>query len=261
MTEKRKLTIFSFTDLKKQHVPIVSLTAYDYFTAKYLDEAGVDLILVGDSVEMVLYGSETTLSATMQKMLYHTEAVARAVKHAFVSADMPFLSYQGSINDAVINAGKFLQVGAQAVKIEGGKNFANVAKAMIESGIPVLGHIGMLPQSVNELGGYRTQGKSEAEAERLIEDALMLQDVGVFALVIEKTYSETAARITEAMKIPTIGIGSGPHCDGQILVLNDILGLYDKFMPPFARKYTDLKSEIIKAASQFAEDVRNKKFP
>jgi len=261
MARDSKITVKTILKKKVEGVPIVALTAYDYFTAKYLDEAGVDLILVGDSVEMVLYGSETTLTASMEKMLYHTEAVAKAVKRALVVADMPFLSYQTSIKDAIINAGRFLKAGAQAVKPEGGAEFAETIKALVNSGIPVLAHIGMLPQSVHKLGGYTTQGAEETSAKKLLEDAHAVEEAGAFAVVLEKVEEKTAKKITEELSIPTIGIGSGPYCDGQILVVNDILGLFDRFTPPFVKKYANLKEEIIKAAKKFAEDVREKKFP
>ena len=213
MARDGKITVKTILKKKAEGVPIVALTAYDYFTAKYLDEAGVDLILVGDSVEMVLYGSETTLTASMEKMLYHTEAVAKAVKRALVVADMPFLSYQTSIKDAIINAGRFLKAGAQAVKPEGGAEFAETIKALVNSGIPVLAHIGMLPQSVHKLGGYTTQGAEETSAKKLLEDAHAVEEAGAFAVVLEKVEEKTAKKITEELSIPTIGIGSGPYCD------------------------------------------------
>ncbi|RKZ33593.1 3-methyl-2-oxobutanoate hydroxymethyltransferase [bacterium] len=256
-----KITVRNILELKESGKPIVALTAYDYFTAKYIDSAGVDIILVGDSLEMVIYGSDTTLTANMDKMLFHTEAVAKATKNAMVVGDMPFLSYQGSLGDAVLNAGRFLQAGAQAVKIEGGWKFSAVVRAIVDSGIPVMGHIGMLPQSVHRIGGYITQGEDEDSSRRLFEDASSLQEAGAFSIVLEKVDSNTAKKITQNLNIPTIGIGAGSHCDGQILVINDILGLYDKFTPPFVKQYTNLKEEIIRSAKSYAEDVRNKKFP
>ncbi|MCD6530868.1 3-methyl-2-oxobutanoate hydroxymethyltransferase [bacterium] len=254
-------TVRDIWKLTRDGQPIVALTAYDYFTAKYVDEAGVDIILVGDSLEMVIYGSDTTHTATMEKMLYHTEAVARAVKNAMVVADMPFLSYHTGIGDAVKNAGRFIQAGAQAVKLEGGWKFAAVVKAIVDSGIPVMGHIGMLPQSIHRIGGYFTQGADEETASMLYEDARALQESGAFAVVLEKVHPQTAEKITGMLEIPTIGIGSGPHCDGQILVVNDILGLFDKFTPPFVKKYAEIKSQIIEAVKKYANDVRTKKFP
>lgn len=241
--------------------PIVSLTAYDYFTASFVDQAGVDLILVGDSVAMVLYGYPNTLMADMPMMLRHTEAVASATQNALVVADMPFLSYQTSISDAIRNAGKFLKVGAQAVKIEGGWKYSATIKALVESGIPVLGHIGMLPQSVNRFGGYKLRGTEPDDERELIEDAQAIEEAGAFAVVIEKIVPGVAQKITQAIKIPTIGIGSGPYCDGQILVINDILGLFDKFTPPYVKKYANLKEIIVEAVRKYADDVKNGKYP
>ena len=256
-----RITAKSLIELKRAGEHIAALTAYDYFIASFLDSAGLDIILIGDSLEMAIYGADTTLTATMEKMLYHTEAVAKAVKHALVVGDMPFLSYQTTIGEAVQNAGKFMQAGAQAVKLEGGWKYAATARAIVDAGIPVMGHIGMLPQSVHKTGGYVTQGKDEDAALALLQDAAELQNVGVFAIVLEKVFPKTAERITKSLEIPTIGIGSGPHCDGQILVTNDILGLYDKFTPPFVKKYADLKKAIIEAAKSYANEVKAKKYP
>ena len=258
---KNKITINSLLELKRKGEPISALTAYDYFTASFLDTAGVDIILIGDSLEMVIYGAENTLTATMDKMLFHTQAVAKAVEHALIVADMPFLSFQTTISEAVQNAGKFLQAGANAVKIEGGWKYAAAVRAMTDAGIPVMGHIGMLPQSVNKIGGYITQGADEDTAQALLHDASLIQEEGAFAIVLEKVFPDTAKRITASLEIPTIGIGSGPHCDGQILVVNDILGLFDRFTPPFVKKYADLKSEIINAAKAYIADVKSKKYP
>ncbi len=258
---KKRVTARAIRDYKQRGDIISALTAYDYFTASFLDAAGVDIILVGDSVEMVIYGAETTLTANMEKMLFHTEAVARAVNHALVVADMPFLSYQTTVGEAVQNAGKFIRAGAQAVKVEGGWKFAPVVRAIVDAGIPVMGHIGMLPQSIHRAGGYITQGADEESQRQLLEDASAIQEAGAFSIVLEKVHHQAAKRITEAIEIPTIGIGSGPHCDGQILVINDILGLYDKFTPPFVKKYADLKPVIIDAAKKFISDVKNGKYP
>ncbi len=260
MTDTGKITVKTLQKMKQSGELIAALTAYDFFTASFLDSAGTDIILIGDSVEMVLYGAESTLTANMQKMLFHTEAVARAVNRALVIADMPFLSYQTSLGDAIQNAGELLQAGASAVKIEGGWKFAPVVRAMVDSGIPVMGHIGMLPQSFNKTGGYFVQGKDEDSARQLMEDASALQEAGAFSIVIEKVAADTAAKITESLEIPTIGIGAGAKCDGQILVVNDILGLFDKFTPPFVKKYADLKPQIINAAKKYIEDVKGKKF-
>ncbi len=256
-----KVTVKTLAEMKRKGEPIAALTAYDYFTAAFLDQAGVDLILIGDSIGMVVYGDTTTLRVDMDTMLRHTEAVARAVERALVVADMPFLSYQCGLSEAVYNAGLLLQAGASAVKLEGGWKFAPTVKAIVDSGIPVLGHIGMLPQSIHKMGGYTTQGKDDESAAALLEDAAALEEAGAFAVVLEKVYPKTAKRITEALEIPTIGIGSGPHCDGQILVVNDILGLFDRFTPPFVKKYADLKEKIIKAAREYVDDVKNKRYP
>lgn len=241
--------------------PITSLTAYDYFTASFIDQAGVDLILVGDSVAMVLYGYQNTLKADIPMMLRHTEAVASATKNALVVADMPFLSYQTSIGDAIKNAGELLRAGAQAVKIEGGWKYSATIKALVETGIPVLGHIGMLPQSVNRLGGYKLRGTEPDEEAELLEDARSIEEAGAFAVVIEKVEKNVSRKITETLKIPTIGIGSGSHCDGQILVINDILGLFDRFTPPYVKQYANLKEIIIDAVKRYIDDVKNKKYP
>ena len=256
-----RITVSRLMEIYRAGEPIAALTAYDYFTASFIDSVGVDIILVGDSVEMVLYGADSTLTASMEKMLSHTEAVAEGVKRSLVVADMPFLSYQTSLADAVRNAGQFLQAGAQAVKLEGGWRYAPVVRAIVDAGIPVMAHIGMLPQSVHKIGGYITQGRDEDEIRTLLEDASALQEAGAFSIVLEKIDKNNAKRITDSTEIPTIGIGSGPHCDGQILVVNDILGMYDKFTPPFVKKYADIKSEIIKAASAYVKDVKQKKYP
>jgi len=255
------ITVLTLLEMKKSGKPIAALTAYDFFTAKFLDKAGIDLILVGDSIEMVLYGAKTTITANIDKIAFHTEAVAKGARHAMVVGDMPFLSYHCSIAETLKNAGRLMQAGAKAVKIEGGAKFADTVRAMVDSGIPVLGHLGMLPQSIHRIGGYIIHGEDEESAEKLMDDALALEQAGVFAIVLEKVYHETAAKLTDFLKIPTIGIGSGVHCDGQILVVNDILGLFDRFEPEFAKKYTDLKPMIIEAAKSYVDDVKDKKFP
>ncbi|MCD6594161.1 3-methyl-2-oxobutanoate hydroxymethyltransferase [bacterium] len=257
----RKTNVRTIWEKAHNSEPIVAITAYDYFTAKYVDEAGVDIVLIGDSLEMVVYGKETTHTATMEKMIYHTEAVASAVKNAMVIGDMPFMSYHGSIQKAVENAGRFIRAGAQAVKLEGGTKMSDTVRAITDAGIPVMGHIGMLPQWVHRIGGYITTGKDEKSARILVDDGKALENAGAFAVVLEKVSSDATKLITAQLDIPTIGIGSGIYCDGQILVVNDILGLFDKFAPPFAKKYTDLKTEIIGAVKQYTDDVRNKKFP
>ena len=240
---------------------IASLTAYDFFTAKYIDSAGIDFILVGDSINMVIYGQKTTLSATMEVMLAHTKAVSLGVSNALVVGDLPFMSYQPSLEDAIRNAGKLILAGAGAVKLEGGDEVAHIAKKLVQSGIPCMGHIGMQPQSVHRFGGYITAGKTPESRESLLQSAKALEQTGCFAIVLEKVEREVASQITKEIGIPTIGIGSGPDCDGQILVVNDILGLYDTFTPPFVKKYANLKPVIIDAAKAFIADVKNGRYP
>jgi 3-methyl-2-oxobutanoate hydroxymethyltransferase len=239
---------------------IVMVTSYDFPTARLVDEAGVDSILVGDSLGMVVLGYESTLSVTMKDMIRHVSAVARAKPCALVVADMPFMSYEPSARDAVLNAGRLVRAGAEAVKLEGGSEIVDRVKAIVSSGIPVVGHIGMTPQKVNKLGGYRRMGKTESEERILLEDAKALEDAGAFALVIEFTKADVAKKITESISIPTICIGAGPYCDGQVLVIYDILGL-SPFIPPFAKKYVDLSDVIRKAVRSYVEEVRKGVFP
>lgn len=241
---------------------IVCLTAYDYSTARIVDEAGIQLVLVGDSLAMTMLGYKTTLPVTMEEMLHHTAAVARGVKDALVVGDMPFMSYQSSIEQAVYNAGRFIkEAGAAAVKIEGGAFRVPVVKALVENGIPVLGHIGLTPQSINEMGGYKIQGKKSGEARRLIADARALAKAGVFAIVIECVPTALGRDITKAADVPTIGIGAGKHCDGQILVAHDLLGLYAEFTPKFAKRYADLGSAMRKAFADYKREVEDGAFP
>ena len=247
---------------RKGREKIVALTAYDFFTAKFLDSVGIDMLLVGDSVNMVLYGKPDTLSATMDIMLAHTEAVASAAVRSLVVADMPFLSYQVSWEEAVRNAGRFLkESGAAAVKLEGGCEIAPLVSRLVGMGVPVLGHIGMQPQSYHKYGGYCLQGETKESREYLLKSARSLEEAGVFAIVLEKVEANFTKVITDTISVPTIGIGSGPFCDGQILVVNDILGMFDGFKPRFARQYDDFRSRIKDAASRFARDVREGRFP
>ncbi len=257
-----KIKINTFQELKDRGQKIVSLTAYDYFTAKFLEDAGIDLILVGDSLNMVVYGKMSTLDIGMDSMIAHTQAVSSAVSRSFVVADMPFMSYQPSVQDAIKNAGRFLtEAGAQAVKLEGGIEMLDRVKAIYNSGIPVLGHIGLMPQSINKYGTYKLQGRTDESKQYLLESAHKLQESGCFGIVLEKVEEQLARKITEELAIPTIGIGSGPYCDGQILVVNDILGLFDTFKPTFAKQYANLKEIIKEAASNYREDVLNGQFP
>ncbi|MFH0880228.1 MAG: 3-methyl-2-oxobutanoate hydroxymethyltransferase [Lentisphaerota bacterium] len=241
---------------------IVSLTASDFPTAKIMDEAGVHLILVGDSLGMTVLGYETTLPVTMEEMLHHTAAVVRGVKNALVVADMPFLSYQVSVSQAIENAGRFLkQAGADAVKIEGGAIRVETIRALIKNGIPVMGHVGLTPQSVNAMGGYKVQGKNPHDAREILDDARALDAAGVFAIVLEGMPADLAREITRTVSMPTIGIGAGPDCDGQVLVIHDILGLSGDFTPKFVKQYARLGDEVKKAVTQYRKDVTEGSFP
>lgn len=238
------------------------LTAYDYSTAKLIDESGIHLILVGDSLAMTMLGYKNTLPVTMQEMLHHTSAVVRGTRSALVVADMPFMSYQESIEQALGNAGRFIkESGAGAVKIEGGAIRTNTIRALVDNGIPVLGHIGLTPQSINEMGGYKVQGKKPEESQRLLNDAIEIEKAGAFAIVLECTPTDLGAEITARIKIPTIGIGAGIHCDGQILVTHDILGLYAELTPKFAKKYADLGQAMRTAFDEYKNEVENNHFP
>jgi len=256
------VTVKTFLKMKQRGEKIAVLTAYDFFTAKILDDIGIDSILVGDSANMVFYGAKDTLSISMDQMIYHTQAVSKAAKRALVIGDMPFLSYQTSVSDAILNAGRFLKEGgAHGVKIEGGLEMKDTVKRLIEVGIPVMGHIGMTPQSIEKFGGYSVQGKDEKKAEYLLESAKALEDAGCFSIVLECIPRELAKKISSTLKIPTIGIGAGIDCDGQVLVVNDILGLYEEFKPKFVRRYTELAKEMRKACKNFIDDVKTKKYP
>lgn len=238
------------------------LTAYDYPFAQIVDEAGIDAILVGDSVGMVVQGLENTLPVTMDEMIYHTKMVTRATRNAMVIGDMPFMSYQTGIQEAVRNAGRFLkEAGASAVKMEGGAEIAGHIRAMTKADIPVMAHIGLTPQSIHRMGGYKVQGRSEEAAKRLIEESHTVEDAGAFSLLLEAIPMELARRITEELSIPTIGIGAGPYCDGQVLVIHDVLGLFERFVPKFVKRYADLKGEALKAIRQYREEVERGIFP
>jgi 3-methyl-2-oxobutanoate hydroxymethyltransferase len=251
-------TIFT---MKQKQEKIVCLTAYDYPTARIVDEAGIDIILVGDSAANVFAGEKNTLPITMEEMLYHTRIVSHAVKHALVIADMPFLSYQTSINDAVHNAGRFLKVGAAGVKLEGGTPVIDVIKRLVDIGIPVMGHLGLTPQSVHKFGGYKLQGNTEESRSQLLTDAKLLEKAGCFALVLEKIPAVLAKDISADISIPTIGIGAGPYCDGQILVLHDVIGLFDDFSPKFVKQYAHVKEVIEKAVKQYQDEVKKGIYP
>ena len=259
---RAKVTRAALQEMKKRSERIVMVTAYDYPFAKLADAAGVDMLLVGDSLGMVVLGFENTLPVTMEHMLHHTQAVARARPAAMLVADMPFMSYQVSPEEALRNAGRLVQSGgAEAVKLEGGERCRRAIEAIAGAGIPVMGHIGLTPQSVHQLGGYRVQGREAGAAEQLLLEAQGLQDSGCFSLVLEAIPLAVAAQITAALRIPTIGIGAGPHCDGQVLVLHDLLGLPGGMVPKFVRRYADLAGMAREALERFVAEVRLGRFP
>ena len=255
------MTIPEFQRFKKQGKKLTVVTAYDALFTRIVEQAGLDVILVGDSLGMVVQGKPNTLSVTMEDMLYHTRLVAQAAQRALVIGDMPFMSYQASVEDAVRNAGRFLQAGAIAVKLEGGAPVIDRVEAMTRFGIPVMGHLGMTPQSVNQSGGYSVKGKAHEEAETMVSDAKALEGAGAFAVVLECMPTGLAQRITEALSIPTIGIGAGQGCDGQVLVLYDLLGLFDDFVPKFVKPYAHLKADALQALRRYKEEVECGKFP
>ena len=261
-SSRKKITTSAFRQKKERGEPITMLTAYDYPTALAEDEAGVDSILVGDSLAMVVLGYQNTLPVTMDEMLHHARAVARGAKYALLIGDMPFMSYQVSTQEAVRNAGRFLQEGGmEAVKLEGGRERLDAIRAIVGAGIPVMGHLGLTPQSVNQLGGFRPQGKSAPAAKRLLEDALMLEEAGCFGLVLESVPARLAQLISQRISIPTIGIGAGVGCDGQVLVTHDLLGLFDRFTPRFVKKYANLSAEMQRAFADYISDVQQRQFP
>ncbi|WP_419749252.1 3-methyl-2-oxobutanoate hydroxymethyltransferase [Terrisporobacter petrolearius] len=257
-----KNTVVTFREAKLKNEKLTMLTAYDYSTSQAVDNSGINGILVGDSLGMVMLGYEDTLSVTMEDMIHHTKAVARGAKNSLVVADMPFMSYQTSVYDAVVNAGRLIKEGrAQAVKLEGGVEVAEHIDAIVKVSIPVMGHIGLTPQSVNAFGGFKVQGKSEEAAKKLIEDALAVEKSGAFALVMEGVPSKLAAMVTEKLSIPTIGIGAGDKCDGQILVYQDMLGMFSDFTPKFVKKYENLGDRMRNAFATYIDEVKNGSFP
>jgi 3-methyl-2-oxobutanoate hydroxymethyltransferase len=261
-SQRKKVTTLTFRQKKERGEPITMLTAYDYPTAMAIDRAGIDSILVGDSLAMVVLGYENTLPVTMEEMLHHARAVARGAKSALLIGDMPFMSYQVSVEEAVRNAGRFLQQGGMdAVKLEGGRERADAVRAIVGAGIPVMGHLGLTPQSVHQLGGFRAQGKNASAAKRLLEDAQILEDAGAFSLVLESVPARLAEYISKKISIPTIGIGAGLGCDGQVLVTHDLLGLFDRFTPKFVKKYANLHDAMNKAFTEYIDDVETKRFP
>jgi 3-methyl-2-oxobutanoate hydroxymethyltransferase len=255
------MTIPEFQRYKHDKKKLIVVTAYDALFTHIVEQAGIEAILVGDSLGVVVQGKTNTLSVTMDDMLYHTKLVAGAAQRALVIVDMPFMSYQAGSEDALRNAGRFLQAGAQAIKLEGGAVVADHVAAMTSIGIPVMGHIGMTPQSVHRYGGYKVQGKESDHALVLLNDAKALEAAGAFAIVLEAIPAELAKTITEQVAIPTIGIGAGPHCDGQVLVLYDLLGLFDEFVPKFVKPYAHLKADALQALRRYKEEVEEGKFP
>jgi 3-methyl-2-oxobutanoate hydroxymethyltransferase len=262
IAERKKVTTLTFHQKKERGEKITVLTAYDYPTALILDQSGIDCILVGDSLGMVMLGYENTLPVTMDEMIHHCRAVKRGAKSALLVGDMPFLSYQVSVEDAVRNAGRFLQEGGMdAVKLEGGRERLDVVRAIAGAGIPVMGHLGLTPQSVHQLGGFRPQGKTAVSAKRLLDDSLLLEQAGCFSLVMESVPARLADLLSRRLSIPTIGIGAGAGCDGQVLVLHDLLGLFERFTPKFVKQYAHLNSVMLSAFKEYIADVQAGRFP
>jgi 3-methyl-2-oxobutanoate hydroxymethyltransferase len=258
----RVVTTKTVMTMKQTGEKIAMLTAYDFLVAKYLDQVGTDIILVGDSLGNVVHGYETTLPVTVDDMIYHAKAVKRAVKNALIVVDMPFMSFQASEDEAVHNAGRIMkEVGVGAVKLEGGAYIADIVRHLVRIGIPVMGHLGLTPQAINKFGTYEVRAQSKAEADELLEDAKILSEAGVFSIVLEKIPASLAKKVTDAVPVPTIGIGAGPHCDGQVLVVYDMLGLTEEFKPRFVRRYTELAEIMRTAFRNYIDDVRSKRFP
>lgn len=261
-TKEKPVTVKTILKQKELKQKITMLTAYDYSTAKYLDESGIDTILVGDSLGMTMLGYENTLNVTIDEMKIFTQAVSRGTKRAMVVVDMPFMSYHVSKEQAVANAGELIRAGAQSVKLEGASDFIiDIVKHLTECGIAVVGHLGFTPQYINSIGGYIVQGKSYENSIKLLEDSKKLEAAGAFAVVLEMVPEETAKYISENLSIPTIGIGAGRHCDGQVLVIDDLIGKYSDFTPKFAKKYADIKSIIFECSKRYIDDVKNNNFP
>ena len=259
---ERRVSITDLKGMKKRGEKIVMLTAYDYPTARLVEEAGVPLILVGDSLGMVVLGYDSTIPVTMEEMLHHVKAVVRGTRRAHIVADMPFMSYQASSQEALHNAGRMLKEGGtQSVKMEGGLRVAETVRLLVEAGIPVMGHLGLTPQSINQFGGYKVQGKTPAAAVKLLNDAVALEQAGAYAIVLETVPAQLAMVITERVSIPTIGIGAGPRCDGQVQVLHDMLGLFIDFLPKHAKRYANLAGTIIEAVRQYTAEVKEGRFP
>jgi 3-methyl-2-oxobutanoate hydroxymethyltransferase len=258
----KRITTRIIAEMKRQRQPIACLTAYDFITARLLDRAGIDIILIGDTLGMVFQGHETTIPVTVDEMIYHAKTVVRGVERAMVIVDMPFMSYQVHPDDGFRNAGRVMkETGAGGVKFEGGERIAEMVRRVVQAGIPVMGHVGLTPQSIHQFGGYQTRGVAAAEARQVVKDAKALEEAGAFSVVLEKIPATLGAKITRALKIPTISIGAGVHCDGQILVVSDMLGLYEDFHPRFVRKYARLAQTIQESVSRYVKDVKEKKYP
>ena len=260
--ERKKITPVDIQAMKREGKRIAMLTAYDYPTALLEDRAGIEIILVGDSLAMTVLGYENTLPVTMDAMIHHTKAVTRGARYALIIGDMPFMSYNTSERDAILNAGRFMKEGgADAVKLEGGASVKETVRAIVRAGIPVMGHIGLTPQTISMLGGFKVQGKDAQGAQKIIDDALSLEDAGAFSVLLEAVPAPIAKRVTERLNVPTIGIGAGVHCDGQVLVVHDVLGLFDRFTPKFAKRYVNLSELMLKAFDSYREEVTKGTFP
>lgn len=257
-----RVTTQTVVDMKRDGEKISMLTAYDFTMARIVDQAGIDVILVGDSASNVMAGHETTVPMTLEHMIYHASSVVRGVQKALVIADLPFMSFQVTAREALNSAGRMMkEAGAHAVKLEGGASIADTVKRIVDAGIPVMGHLGLTPQSIYKFGTYKVRAKEQQEADELVRDAKLLEEAGAFGVVLEKIPSELAKRVTESISVPTIGIGAGPHCDGQVLVLHDMLGLNKDFNPRFLRRYADLDMEMTRAVQQYVKDVKSVDFP
>lgn len=261
-SKPRVVTTKTLLEMKKRREKITMLTAYDFLVAKLLDQVGIDMILVGDSVANVVQGHVTTLPVTLDDMIYHAAAVKRAVKNALIVVDMPFMTYQNNEEEAVRHAGRIMkEVGAGAVKLEGGEYIADTVRHLVRIGIPVMGHLGLTPQAINKFGTYEVRATEKKEADQLLRDAKILTDAGVFAIVLEKIPATLAKKVTARISVPTIGIGAGPHCDGQVLVVYDMLGLTEEFKPRFVRRYTELAETMRDAFRRYSDDVKSRRFP
>ncbi|HHV52162.1 MAG TPA: 3-methyl-2-oxobutanoate hydroxymethyltransferase [Synergistaceae bacterium] len=257
-----KVTIQQLQKMKAEREKISMITAYDYPSARFVDKVGIEIILVGDSLAMTVMGLDSTVPVTMEEMIHHTKAVVRGVENAMVIGDLPFGSYNQSKEQAIANATRLMKEGGcDAVKLEGGVEMAEITKAIVDAGIPVMGHIGLTPQTISKLGGFKVQGKGVQEAEKLLKSALALQEAGIFSIVLECVPEEVGRLITEKLSIPTIGIGGGRYCDGQVLVFHDTLGLFEKFLPKFVKRYRNLGEEIVKALEEYKQEVKEEKFP